>query len=361
MHHLLFVFLLRLHSKDNVFGSSETATKYHVLLPKQPLLECVSSFILERKQSKNILELKMSTFPSEVLEQLASLSGSPTADFSSMDYIGEPWAWVDRLARDNAERHEYLRDSGAAGPMLVDYRESFITFWGQEVSAKLRKILLRSCEEHFSMVAQGLHRRPGYYVSKFKPLVAEARCILDPLYASEVPEEARKSFLGARHLEATSRVPASVRTMGLQLLKARPSQLLHSAITNRPGSEVPTRERISPTNAIATATTEVTTPRAKRGAPVTEIEEARRKRAREQLRAAQNLVPEVEEERNPDAASPSRLQKAARRQQQQPPQPQEKQQKPLTAKQMKQRLFLQKKKEMAMARKQEKASAKTRK
>jgi hypothetical protein len=79
----------------------------------------------KRKQSKITL----------VLDQLAGLSGSPTTDFSSMDYVGEPWAWIDRLACDNAERHGYLRESGAAGPTLVDYRESLMTFWGQEVSA----------------------------------------------------------------------------------------------------------------------------------------------------------------------------------------------------------------------------------
>ena len=63
-----------------------------------------------------------------------------------------------------AERSEYLRDSGAPGPMLVDFRETFSATWSADVSARIVRLLVRICEDHFAMVAQGLHRRPGYCV-----------------------------------------------------------------------------------------------------------------------------------------------------------------------------------------------------
>ena len=40
------------------------------------------------------------TFPEATLREIAQLSGSPTPDFSSMDFVGEPWAWIEHLAKD---------------------------------------------------------------------------------------------------------------------------------------------------------------------------------------------------------------------------------------------------------------------
>ncbi len=158
-------------------------------------------------------------FPAEVITELTTLAGHQIVDFSSMDFVGQPWAWLLALARDRGERSEYLRDSGAPGDMLVDYRETFSSLWSSEVSARLMVILKKMCEEHFALTAQGLHRRAGFYVARMRPLVSAARAVLNPIYAQHIPEEHRRAFISARSVDSSAALPVLARGMALTLMR----------------------------------------------------------------------------------------------------------------------------------------------
>ena len=110
----------------------------------------------------------------EVLTDVEALAGTKLSDFSSIDFVAEPWAWISHLMRDKPPRGDVMRDSGAPGVWLIDFRETFSAHYGQEASAKLMRILQKICDEHFSLCAQGLHKRSGFYMARiihcqFKP------------------------------------------------------------------------------------------------------------------------------------------------------------------------------------------------
>jgi hypothetical protein len=222
-------------------------------------------------------------FPADVLQEIDTMAPGVIADFGSVDFLGEPWAWVILVARDMPERSQYLRESGAPGPYMVDFREAFQHHWGTDASAKLMKVLVSLVENHFSMVAQGLHRRPGYYVTRMRALVQQARTVLDPIFVAHLPEEHGKNFLAARLVETTTAVPASARQCALAIMRVRPSPAV------RPGADKPAEKTSKEVTVSATSKNDQPLMTTSTGNRLGSKERKRQEAARARLLSAQNL------------------------------------------------------------------------